>query len=276
MVSLETGCVCVCVFLTHGKALCAYRWCGDCVCVCVCVEGWVGDTKCIKQMIDDFHSYTWWRSLCSLSAFLCSHPIQLFSSLSLQSIPSPLPLSPSSFPALRIIFLCLICFCLHLNPSLPFNLLPSSDFTCIRGVAWRLVPPPPPLLTHWSFCHLQFEDYFRHLWSDRHYIAEIEKTASETRVKSTCIWTGSAYTTLSSRKFGFLLQPRFNPAHTLSMAWLKASVCPISEKRVTGFPILNMFCQEAAKQCSHCKNNHFLEIQSSFWLTAADQRQGIG
>lgn len=37
-----------------------------------------------------------------------------------------------------------------------------------------------------------------------------------------------------------------------------------------------MFCQEAAKQCSHCKNNHFLEIQSSFWLTAADQRQGIG
>ena len=155
-----------------------------CVCVCVCVEEWVGDTKCIKQMIDDFHSYTWWRSLCSLSAFLCSHPIQLFSSLSLQSIPSPLPLSPSSFPALRIIFLCLICFCLHLNPSLPFNLLPSSDFTCMRGVAWRLVPPPPPLLTHWSFCHLQFEDYFRHLWSDRHYIAEIEKTASETCVKS--------------------------------------------------------------------------------------------
>lgn len=66
--------------------------------------------------------------------------------------------------------------------------------------------------------------------------------------------------------------------HTHTVAWLNASVCLISEKRVIVFPlfIILFFCQETSKQYWHCENNHFLDILSHDWPTAADQRQGIG
>lgn len=54
------------------------------------------------------------------------------------------------------------------------------------------------------------------------------------------------------------------------------SVCLIIEKRVIVFAPFIFFARKPQNNTDIVKNNHFLEIQSRDWPTAADQRQGIG
>lgn len=54
------------------------------------------------------------------------------------------------------------------------------------------------------------------------------------------------------------------------------SVRLISEKRAIVFPRFIFFARKLQNNTDIVKNNHFLEIQSRHWPTAADQRQGIG